>query len=615
MKDDMRGILWGTVFNVTEPTKTWNAVLIKLILEELGGLWCEYFEPNPNWERVYMYVRDDSMRIVVNHYEEDDLEDQYIRKTCGGFKYEATNGIPSGFIVGGLNDWTICSRWLCSDAAKKGFLRNPTEEPMPTYMDTQSIDSIFHGFVYGITSYAKWYSKHYEQEMLVDISMVKFAFSNPSSHQVYFLETAVTESTELITIRLGIFGGDIECDMSRYEYTYRIDMPRWNNGEVDVDYDVRSVRDIHPHITPAKRYYSFMDTPVHILTVANPNHNAVTYSYITDKVKEWAEARGISGYHYLKTTPYPIYINEHKSKQENKSVKPKNNTKMAETKKSSFMEKMMARFKGQFVPEKCDEFAITYDGNLVAKCKAGSEIIYNTIVDGAVVSYPEEAVWNIPMFTILRPAEKICVNDIICISGPTTASRFGKVTEIQRTGAGVKSFKVIRFNGTEDGSVVTKDAIMKQGLVETIFNPFDPNSNNIFEGFNIPGMSGNNPMMGIMMMKVLTGDKSNSDDLIEKMCLMGVMSGNNMLMGNSNPMMGIMMMKMFAGGDGDSEDLMKMYFMSAMMNGNNPFTNMFQQAQPEQPTRKVRSDKGTKKTKPVETPEEDAPGDNPQDNE
>lgn len=612
----MKGILWGTVLNVNEPTKTWNAVLVKMILEELGGIWREDFEPNPNWERVFMYVRTDDMRIVVNHYERGDVEDQCLRIASTGFICDTHVGIPSSFVVSGLNDWAICSRWLCSDAAKKGFLRNPSDEPMPTYLNTQTLNTIFYGFVYGITSYAKWYSDHYEQEMLVDTSMVKFAFSNPSDYQVYFLETAVTESTDLITIRLGIFGGDIMCNMSTDGCTYSLDMPRWNRGAVDVDYDVHSVRDIHPHImlTEYKRYYPFLDTPVHILTVADPDCNAVTYSYITNKVGEWADARGISGYHYLKTTPYPIYINEHKSKQVNKSVKPKNNTKMAETKKSSFMEKMMARFKGQFVPEKCDEFAITYDGNLVAKCKAGSEIIYNAIVDGTVVSYPEEAVWNIPMFTILRPAEKIRVNDIICISGPTTASRFGKVSEIQRTGAGVKSFKVIRFNGTEDGSVVTKDAIMRQGLVETIFNPFDPNSNNIFEGFNIPGM-GNNPMMGIMLMMTLTGDKRGSDDLIEKMCLMGVMSGNNMLMGNSNPMMPMLMMKMFAGGDGDSEDLMKMCFMSAMMNGNNPFTNMFQQAQPEQPTRKPRSDKGTKKTKPVETPEEEAQGDNPHDNE
>lgn len=607
------------VFNVTEPTKTWNAVLIKLILEEFGGIWSMDFEPNPNWERVFMYIRVDDMQIVANHYKEGDLEDQYIRGACRGFKYGSPNGIPSSFIVGGLNDWVIYSRWLSSSVVSDGILRAPIiDSPTPTYMDPQTLDTIFHGFVRGVINYANWYSTHYEQEMLVDASMVKFQFLDSSNHHVYFMETAVTESTDLITVRLGIFSRDIGCDMSRDGCIYRIDMPRWNSGEADVDYDVHSVRDIYPHIymSACKRYYPFIDTPVHILTIADPSHNAFTYEYITNEVKIWALKRGELPYldHYLKTTPYPIYINEHKSKQVNNSVKSKNITKMAETKKSSFMEKMMARFKGQFVPEKCEDFAITYDGNLVAKCKAGTEIIYNAIVDDAVVSYPEEAVWNIPMFTILRPAEKICVNDIICISGPTTASRFGKVTEIQRTSAGVKSFKVIRFNGTEDGSVVTKDAIMKQGLVEAIFNPFDPN-NNIFEGFNIPGMGGNNPLMGIMLMKVLTGDRSNSDDLIEKMCMMGLMNGNNMMMGNSNPLMAIMMMKTFAGDKGGSDDMMSMLFMSSMLNGNNPFTNMFQQAQPSQPTRKVRSDKGTKKTKPVETPEEDAQGDNPHDNE
>ena len=295
----MKGIVHGMVFNVTEPTKTWNAVLVKLILEELGGVWHEDFEPNPNWKRVYMYIRFDDMHIVATHYEEGDLEDQYISVACRGFNCGSSNSIPSSFIVGNLNDWVIYSRWLCSEVVRRGILRAPFYDPVPTYTDTQTIDSIFHGFVNGVVNYATWYSNHHAQEMLVDISMAKFQFSNPSDRRVYFLETAVTESTDLITIRLGIFDRDIECDMSKYGCTYRIDMPRWNSGEVDVDYDVHSVRNIYPHITitPAKRYYPFMDTPVHILTIADPQRNAVTCTYITNKVKEWKEAKGISGYH------------------------------------------------------------------------------------------------------------------------------------------------------------------------------------------------------------------------------------------------------------------------------------------------------------------------------
>ena len=106
------------------------------------------------------------------------------------------------------------------------------------------------------------------------------------------------------------------------------------------------------------------------------------------------------------------------------------------------------------------------------------------------------------------------------------------------------------------------------------------------------GMGDMNPMMFLMMMD---GGSTNKEDMF--MWMMMSQNGGFQLpgMGNMNP---IMMMAMMKDSGGDMFE--KMWMMSMMQNGCN-FFDMFQpkETQTPAPTRKTRSDKGTKKTKPV----------------
>ena len=231
---------------------------------------------------------------------------------------------------------------------------------------------------------------------------------------------------------------------------------------------------------------------------------------IQDKaLQTWAILSGM-----LNTTPDLIYNNGSEAQSlESEHVKqPKTKSIMAETKKKSmsFTDKMLERFKGQYIPEKCEDFALTIDGQIVAKCPAGPTMVFNAIVDDEVVSYPAEMIVDVPMFTILRQAEQVKVGDIVCLSGQSTGSRYGKVTSVtknSKTGK-VSSLKVIRFNGTEDGASVIKDAILKQPLVEVVINFFNGTS-------NTPG--GFNPMMFLLM----DGKGGDMKDLLMMSMMMG----------------------------------------------------------------------------------------------
>ena len=278
---------------------------------------------------------------------------------------------------------------------------------------------------------------------------------------------------------------------------------------------------------------------------------------IQDKaLQTWAILSGM-----LNTTPDLIYNNGSEAQSlESEHVKqPKTKSIMAETKKKSmsFTDKMLERFKGQYIPEKCEDFALTIDGQIVAKCPAGPTMVFNAIVDDEVVSYPAEMIVDVPMFTILRQAEQVKVGDIVCLSGQSTGSRYGKVTSVtknSKTGK-VSSLKVIRFNGTEDGASVIKDAILKQPLVEVVINFFNGTS-------NTPG--GFNPMMFLLM----DGKGGDMKDLLMMSMMMG---GQNPFTGTSNNTPGGFNPMMFLLMDGKGGDMKDLLMMSMMMGGQNPF--------------------------------------------
>jgi len=260
---------------------------------------------------------------------------------------------------------------------------------------------------------------------------------------------------------------------------------------------------------------------------------------------------------------------------------------MAETKKKemSFTEKMMERFKGQYIPEKCEDFAIAFDGQIVAKCPAGPSMVYNAIVEDEVVSYPSEMIMDIPMFTILRQIDQIKVGDIVALSGQSIGSRYGKViavTKNSKTGK-ITGLQVIRFNGTSDGAAVIKDAVLKQPLVEVVINFFSqvPGNTNAAGGFN--------PMMLLLM----DNKGGNMKDLLMMSMMMG---GQNPFAGTGNGQFNPMLLLLLDDKGGDMKDLL---MMSMMMGGQNPFVTF----QPETKATKQAKPATTVKPEVPETPE------------
>ena len=609
MKDTK--LLWGVAFAVGVPDPLWNARLIYHILVALGG------KANPKvQERMredtefHYYAIDKDTRHIIS-YEIDGQRkcEQIFMSDDDKVEREivCSNYMMISHVVSGINNWILpLQPWRDEDLDASAYTSNTNwhELGKSLTIKEEAQKRFMLLFMSGIAAYEKDHNDHCDADSKVWMetrgsiqSLTQDPYFRPANFITYFDEVYVDiDGTYKAIIQPGCSFPECRCEMSCYDRMIihtDLKLHRWDEPEFMEDPDPWISRNRMPKYPPVSRIAKeprWERTPVYGLSItwdgdidlpidkdcAGYEDLMRAHAFATFWTNEWFEG--------LKDEFNSIYNNGAPTDKEvfPKVKQVKTPLVMAETKKSSFMEKMMARFKGQFIPEKCDEFAMAWNGQIVAKCKAGSETIYNAIEDGAVVAYPEEAVMNISMYTILRPAEKIQIDDIICISGATTAARFGKVTKVNKANGKVTGFEVTRFNGTQDGAAVTKDAILKMGLVEVIFNPFADNSE-IFEGTDM------NPMMFLMFM-----NKDNSMDP-KDMFFMSMMANgkNNPFGGNMNPMMFMFMDK------GNSMDIKDMFFMSMMANGkNNPFTDFFKgmtQAQ------ELSKPKGKGKTKPTDT--------------
>ena len=257
----------------------------------------------------------------------------------------------------------------------------------------------------------------------------------------------------------------------------------------------------------------------------------------------------------LNSDKKPIYNNAEESSEASNKLKTKTQSIMATPNKNTgLFEKMLNKYKGQYIPTKVDGLAMTMDGHIAL---ASGNDDYTAIVDDHLETYPAEAiVTEIPFYSVQRPLEQVKIGDYVFLNSTTEGRKLAKVVFVNHTKDGrAKGLTVLRFSGSKDETTATTDKLTGLTTVEVVVN--------LFEGFSgiqdtqLPGMAcgQQNPIMSMMLMKELMGGKDNSG--IEK----------------------LLAMTMFMG-------------------GNSPF-GVMSQPQVTQPTRKTRSDKGTTR-KPVD---------------
>lgn len=542
--------LWGgIIFAVGKPSPEWNGLVVQHIFAELGGIIPSgvnnLFKTN---SKYVVYGMDDDTKQVHAVQITETLYTSWVpsgQNTCTGVYPYWKNweeGPIISPIINGLNTWVLYDHPFLQPTLDKALIGDKTDYCMsPTsYMVFCDHASkyrwlLFRAIRFGLEKYAEW-CKTMDIPFAYEYTPGVFdPVCNGSPRVTYFDVKTYQNSASnhhLLTLRemdhkVNFVSNPSRVDAGKSVYSADLKMPRYAMGE------------------------RYLKTPVYLLSMAWGVSECNGFElenclaahkfamYIWKRLTKNQEDK-------LKSDKESIYDNE-------ETITNKKQKIMATAKKNSFMERLMNIYKGQFIPEKCDEFALTFDGQVVAKCPAGVDTVYNAIVDGQVVSYPSEMVMDISLYTIVRPVSSIAVGDIVVLSGVSTGNRYGKVTKITKAKDKITGFEVIRFNGTTDGAATVKDAITKQTFVEVVINPFDTKNNLI---------GSNNGQINPMMFMLMGDDKMDMD----KILMMSMMSGNNPLGSNNgqfNPMMFLFM------GDGKMD--MDKILMMSMMSGKNPF--------------------------------------------
>ena len=259
------------------------------------------------------------------------------------------------------------------------------------------------------------------------------------------------------------------------------------------------------------------------------------------------------------------------------SKEEKSNTKkqiaMATTKKSSMFDRLMSKFKGQFIPRKVTGFGVTMDGTIAIQ---GSEE-WLAIEDNTVVSYPDEVIFKeCPVYAITKDINDVKVGDIVLTSnGITGKQTAGKVTYINRNKekTTITGLTVVAYNGSEGKKTVIKDKLTGLKTVEVLFNVMDLMQQGVKGDGKATNTFGLNPMAFMFLMD----NGGDADDLFTDKNMMLLMMMSTMGKGEGGGMdtMGQliqqnpMMFMLLAGGkDLSTKD---MFLMSMMMGGKNPF--------------------------------------------
>ena len=208
----------------------------------------------------------------------------------------------------------------------------------------------------------------------------------------------------------------------------------------------------------------------------------------------------------------------------------KSNTKPMKNSFKNFGE----RIKALFYPEKVDDVRIAMDGNICVETAEGYVAIDNNF---QLISYPCEAVIDLPAYTVAKPFEQIKEGDVILRSksyAKVKSIKDGKITVVGYTGAGSNVYPI-------------KDFLLGQATVRVVVS---------FTG-TVDGQI--NPLMLVAL----------SEDKKSNAMLPLLMMNQNGGALTQNPMMLAML-----AGDGDF-DLKDMLMYSMLSGGQNPFTSLF----------------------------------------
>lgn len=219
----------------------------------------------------------------------------------------------------------------------------------------------------------------------------------------------------------------------------------------------------------------------------------------------------------------------------------KHNT-MNNTKSNSMFNGIVDKYKSQFIPEKEEGVRMSLSGLICVPI--GDEYI-GMDNEGNLTSFPVEMTIDIPIYSILKLNSDVKVGDII-----KTAKSYSKVIGKNNDG-----LKILSFSGYTHNKKEVKDFLMNQATTRVLINMFNFDDSNGFNPIFFAMASGDNLDVNSLMMLSMTPQGKN------------LFSNAG---GSFNPMMLMMLDKNNQGGS-----MMETMCMMQMMGGNNMFGNMF----------------------------------------
>ena len=220
----------------------------------------------------------------------------------------------------------------------------------------------------------------------------------------------------------------------------------------------------------------------------------------------------------------------------------KNNSNMTTTKSNNMFNGIVDKYKSQFIPEKEEGVRMSLSGLICVPI--GDEYI-GMDNKGNLTSFPVEMTIDIPVYSISKLNSDVKVGDII-----KTAKSYSKVIGKNNDG-----LKILSFSGYTHNKKEVKDFLMNQATTRVLINMFNFDDSNGFNPIFFAMASGDNLDVNSLMMLSMTPQGKN------------LFSNAG---GSFNPMMLMMLDKNNQGGS-----MMETMCMMQMMGGNNMFGNMF----------------------------------------
>ena len=213
------------------------------------------------------------------------------------------------------------------------------------------------------------------------------------------------------------------------------------------------------------------------------------------------------------------------------------NIKSNKMEKKSIFTSFIDKYKAQFIPEKDDNLKISMDGNV---CVPIDGEYVGIDKNDNLISYPEEACFNLPIYLLSKPFAQIQVGDIILVN-----KSYMKVLKKGANG----NLNCLTFSGYTRNKKEVKDFVLGQSFAKVVVNMFG----------NIQA-AGFNPMMFAMC-----DDGPNIKDML---IMQMIQNGGGAQMEQINPMLMMALMDK----DGESS-MFETMMMMQMMGGqfSNPF--------------------------------------------